>query len=129
MYQYRLSFGEAVARAFNNYCNFSGRASRSEYWWFQLFEYILGIAVGAVGAIWLSQTGANVLAYTVSLVLLLPGLGLFWRRMHDIGKSGLWILLNLIPLIGSIILIVWCCRPSDEGTNVYGDEPNMRHMA
>lgn len=126
MYQYRLNFDQAVAKAFNNYCNFSGRAARSEYWWWQLFSYILGIIIGVLGAFFLSETAVNVLSYAVALVLVLPSLGVFWRRMHDIGKSGLWILLSLIPLIGSIILIVWCCRPSEPGTNVYGDEPNMR---
>ena len=106
MYQRQVTFGEAVRRALlENYCNFSGRASRSEYWWFVLFTVILNIVIGIIFC-W-SENALNIVSGLVGLALLLPGLGLCVRRLHDIGKSGWWLLIALIPVVGSILLIVW----------------------
>lgn len=124
MEQRQLSFGEAVNRALTtNYCNFQGRASRSEYWWYALFILILNFAIGFICGI----TGFNVEIITaiVSLALLLPGLGLCVRRLHDVGKSGWYLLFGLIPLIGAIILIVFYCKESQPYANKYGDVPNL----
>ncbi|MDE7347053.1 MAG: DUF805 domain-containing protein [Muribaculaceae bacterium] len=124
MYQRQVTFKEAVVRAIQqNYCNFSGRASRSEFWWFQLFGFILGIVIGIVFC-W-SQDVMNIVSGIVSLALLLPNLGLVVRRLHDIGKSGWWIFLSFIPLIGIIILIVWWCKDSQMEPNEYGPVPNI----
>jgi uncharacterized membrane protein YhaH (DUF805 family) len=127
MYQKQLSFGEAVNKALaQNYCNFSGRASRSEYWWYALFTMILGAVIGFVlGIFGAGSTAVSVIQGLVSLALLLPGLGLCVRRLHDISKSGWWIFISLVPLLGAILLIVWFCKPSDAGMNQYGPEPNM----
>ncbi len=127
MYQKQLSFGEAVNKALaQNYCNFSGRASRSEYWWYALFTMILGAVIGFVlGIFGAGSTAVSVIQGLVSLALLLPGLGLCVRRLHDISKSGWWIFISLVPLLGAILLIIWFCKPSDAGMNQYGPEPNM----
>ncbi len=127
MYQKQLSFGEAVNKALaQNYCNFSGRASRSEYWWYALFTMILGVVIGFVlGIFGAGSTAVSVIQGLVSLALLLPGLGLCVRRLHDISKSGWWIFISLVPLLGAILLIIWFCKPSDAGMNQYGPEPNM----
>ncbi len=127
MYQKQLSFGEAVNKALaQNYCNVSGRASRSEYWWYALFTMILGAVIGFVlGIFGAGSTAVSVIQGLVSLALLLPGLGLCVRRLHDISKSGWWIFISLVPLLGAILLIVWFCKPSDAGMNQYGPEPNM----
>ncbi|MDE6382352.1 MAG: DUF805 domain-containing protein [Muribaculaceae bacterium] len=127
MYQKQLSFGEAVNKAVaQNYCNFSGRASRSEYWWYALFTMILGVVIGFVlGIFGAGSTAVSVIQGLVSLALLLPGLGLCVRRLHDISKSGWWIFISLVPLLGAILLIIWFCKPSDAGMNQYGPEPNM----
>ncbi|MDE5645431.1 MAG: DUF805 domain-containing protein [Muribaculaceae bacterium] len=127
MYQKQLSFGEAVNKALaQNYCNFSGRASRSEYWWYVLFTMILGVVIGFVlGIFGAGSTAVSVIQGLVSLALLLPGLGLCVRRLHDISKSGWWIFISLVPLLGAILLIIWFCKPSDAGMNQYGPEPNM----
>jgi len=127
MYQKQLSFGEAVNKALaQNYCNFSGRASRSEYWWYALFTMILGVVIGFVlGIFGACSTAVSVIQGLVSLALLLPGLGLCVRRLHDISKSGWWIFISLVPLLGAILLIIWFCKPSDAGMNQYGPEPNM----
>ncbi|MDE6643949.1 MAG: DUF805 domain-containing protein [Muribaculaceae bacterium] len=126
MYQYRVSFGDAVSRAFSNYCKFSGRASRSEYWWFSLFTcivswifLILGYFCGFDSSIY--KIGNNLW----SLVIFLPSFGLLFRRLHDIGRSGwnwLWLLL---PVIGWIIVIVYLCKDSEMSMNKYGDVPNV----
>lgn len=121
MYQRQLTFGEAVKKALTeNYCNFSGRASRSEFWWFKLFLLIVRfIASGLSYAI----IGNYMLSYIIILILFLPDLGLSVRRLHDTGKSGWLVLLNLVICIGSIILIVFYAKESDMFTNEYGDVP------
>ncbi len=124
MIQRQVSFQEAIERAIaKNYCNFEGRASRSEYWWFCLFVFALGVAIGIVFC-W-SQTAINVVSGIVDLALLLPCLGLAVRRLHDINKSGWWLLLAFIPVVGTIILIIWFCKESEPMPNVYGPVPNL----
>lgn len=122
MFQRQVSFGEAVNLAFNNYCCFTGRASRSEYWWFQLFQFIVAFCVGFVSE--LVGIG-NWLSGLVSLVFFLPGLGLCWRRLHDIGRAGGWYFIGLIPVVGWIMLIVWLATESEMQPNRFGDVPNM----
>ncbi len=136
MYQYQVPFGEAISRAFRNYCNFSGRASRSEYWWFYLFvqiiAYVLALPSGLFNfsAIMNGQEPAfnfwTITVYVWGLFTFLPSFGLFFRRLHDTGRSGWWWLLGFIPLIGTIILLVWLCMPSQPGDNRFGPEPNIR---
>lgn len=122
MYQRQIPFGEAVTRAMTvNYCNFSGRSSRSEYWWFALFTFLISCVIGII----FSSTLAKVISMLVGLAFLLPNLGLAVRRLHDIGKSGWWYLIGFIPLIGVIILIVWFCRESQPFDNEYGAVPNV----
>ena len=124
MYQRQVTFMEAIRSALvDNYCNFSGRASRSQYWWYVLFTALLGFVIGIVFC-W-SPDVLNIVSGLVNLALLLPGLGLAVRRLHDIDKSGWWILIALIPLVGAIILIIWFCKDSQMYDNQYGPVPNM----
>lgn len=126
MYQYQVSFSQAVRMAFDSYCRFQGRSSRSEYWWWVLFVAILSFCIGIVeGILGFSMTAVQATSGILSLVLLLPGLGLSVRRLHDIGKSGWWILLGLIPVVGAIILIIWFACNSEMTENRYGPVPNM----
>lgn len=130
MYQRQVSFPEAVNRAIkDNYCNFNGRASRSEFWWFELFVVILGFVISIASSFLTIATGSNtvgmVLLYGVNLALLLPSIGLNVRRLHDIGKSGWYIFLSFIPFVGVIILIVWYCKDSQPMPNEYGPVPNV----
>ena len=119
--QYQVSFAQAIQMAFNNYINFNGRSSRSEYWWWCLFTFLLGVVLGVIQY----ATGINWLSGLVNLALLLPGLGLAVRRLHDINKSGWWLFIALIPLVGAIILIYWYVQPSDQFDNQYGPVPNV----
>ncbi|MDE6717357.1 MAG: DUF805 domain-containing protein [Muribaculaceae bacterium] len=128
MYQYPVPFGEAIRRAFNNYCVFTGRASRSEYWWFVLFTAIVGWAIGIILGL---PLGSDSFIYQgVSglwgLFIFLPSLGLCFRRLHDTGRSGWNILWALLPFIGTIILIVYFCQNSQMSDNQYGPVPNLR---
>lgn len=126
MYQYQVSFSQAVRMAFDSYCRFQGRSSRSEYWWWVLFVAILSFCIGIIEAILgFSMTAVQTTSGILSLVLLLPGLGLSVRRLHDIGKSGWWILLGFIPVVGAIILIIWFARDSEMTENRYGPVPNI----
>lgn len=126
MYQYQVSFSQAVRMAFDSYCRFQGRSSRSEYWWWVLFVAILSFGIGIVeGILGFSMTAVQATSGILSLVLLLPGLGLSVRRLHDINKSGWWILLGLIPVVGGIVLIIWFARNSQMQDNQYGPVPNM----
>lgn len=126
MYQYQVSFSQAVRMAFDSYCRFQGRSSRSEYWWWVLFVSILSFCIGIIeGILGFSMTAVRTTSGILSLVLLLPGLGLSVRRLHDIGKSGWWILLGFIPVVGAIILITWFARNSEMTENRYGPMPNM----
>lgn len=124
MNQYQVPFVDAVKRAVTvNYCNFNGRSSRSEYWWYALAVAILNVVISTVlsGRPSVMQAVSGV----ITLGLLLPGLGLAVRRLHDINKSGWYLLLALIPIVGAIILIVWFCKESEPQTNQYGPVPNV----
>jgi uncharacterized membrane protein YhaH (DUF805 family) len=104
----------AVITCLTKYVDFDGRASRSEFWWFFLFQIIVIVVLSMV----LSIVGS-----LVSLALLLPGLGAGVRRLHDIGKSGWWIFIGLIPLIGWLIAIYWAAQPSQPESNNWGAPP------
>jgi uncharacterized membrane protein YhaH (DUF805 family) len=120
-----MSFVDAVRSCFRQYVGFSGRARRAEFWWFQLFDVLVGVLAFAVDSL-LKLTdaqGNGPVQGMVSLVLLLPGLAVFVRRMHDINRSGWWWLLVLLPIVGWIILLVWTLRDSTPGPNRYGPSP------
>ena len=108
------------------YACFSGRARRQEYWLFFLFNIIAAIIVGVISSVLVSVTNVTAFAFLgtiYNLAVLIPGFAVFVRRMHDIGKSGWWWLISFIPLIGIIVLIVFCCLDSQPGENQYGPNP------
>lgn len=112
-----------------HYADFTGRAHRSEYWYFVLFNFIVSILIGlSLGVIagLLNVPALVYLAYLWSLAVFIPSLAVSVRRLHDIGRSGWWLLLSLIPLVGAIILIIWHCTDSQPGANQYG--PNPKEM-
>ncbi|MBD5237037.1 MAG: DUF805 domain-containing protein [Bacteroidales bacterium] len=129
MYQYQVSFKEAIQRAFNNYCNFSGRASRSEYWWFQLFTTLVSWVLSIIGVIIFGTESAtaNLFTYIWGLAIFLPQLGLLFRRLHDTGRSGWNWCWSFLPIIGWIILLVYLCQDSQMQDNQYGPVPNLRY--
>lgn len=103
------------------YAVFEGRSTRSEFWYFVLFNFLIAVAIGIVeGVIF---RGSMVLGILYSLAVFIPGLAVTVRRLHDIGKSGWWILIWLIPLIGWIVLLVFYVTDSEPGVNAYGPNP------
>lgn len=121
-----MTFGQSISTCFSKYAVFTGRASRSEFWWWTLFTAIIGFLFGIPNSLHVLQgsgSGLPVISYIVSLILFLPSLGVMIRRLHDTGKSGWWCLLNLIPGLGTLILLIFCVQPSQPFPNQYGDVP------
>ena len=114
-----MSFTEAVKSGFDNYVNFSGRASRPAYWWWFLFAILASIVANIIDA----AIGVTIVSIIVALGLFLPGLAVAFRRLHDTDRSGWWILIGLIPLIGFIVLLIFFVQKSDPADNQYGPPP------
>ena len=117
-----MSFADAIRDAFSKYVTFTGRSSRSAYWWFYLF----GVLVLIVALIIDYALGTSGIIYALAaLALLLPNLAVFVRRLHDAGHSGWWLLIALLPLIGAIVLLVFTLQGSD-APNQWGSGPDER---
>ncbi|NDV02067.1 DUF805 domain-containing protein [Pseudoroseicyclus tamaricis] len=133
-----MSFAEAVRTNFSKYVTFSGRARRSEFWWWVLFCFLAGIVLGWVDFALFGETATYVGEGAGGIVLwsrftpftsifglatLLPSLSVTVRRLHDFDKSGWWWWLWVIPLVGAIVLIVWLSSKGTVGPNRYGRDP------
>ena len=118
-----MTFSEAIKTSLvEKYATFSGRATRSEYWYVVLFGYLLALLIVFLGMIIDSPELIIGLSTVLSLILLVPGLALCIRRLHDTGRSGWWYLLVLIPYIGAFaLLIIFCLKSSED--NKYGPKP------
>jgi uncharacterized membrane protein YhaH (DUF805 family) len=111
----------AIRSVLSQYVGFSGRASRSEYWIWWGFLVVVYFAVGAT-ALLIGSTGYVVLTL-VGLAFLLPNLAVTVRRLHDTGRSGFWLLIVLVPLIGVIILLIFLLLDSQSQPNKWGPPP------
>jgi len=116
-----MTFTEAIKDGFDHYTKFDGRAGRPAYWWWFLFGILVSIGANIIDRGILD--GAAVVSSIAGLALLLPGLSVSIRRLHDTGHSGWWILIIFIPIIGFIVLLVWYLTKSDPGDNEYGPPP------
>ena len=105
---------ECIKVCFRKYADFSGRAGRPEFWWFFLFQVIVLTATA-----WIP-----VLSSIVTLLLLLPSLAVGARRLHDLDRTGWWLLLALIPFVGWIPLLIMAALPGTGGPNRYGPAPH-----
>ena len=110
---------DAVQNCFNNYANANGRARRSEFWYWVLFQFIVQL----IAAIISRMTGISIITLIASLALTFPSVCVGIRRLHDIGMSGWYYLVSFIPVVGLILLIVWGTRDSQPGQNQYGPNP------
>lgn len=127
----KLTFGEAVAECFNNYATFSGRARRSEYWFFYLFNTLINFSLGCFLGIFLGDEdgiaiGIIIIMALYNLIACIPSLAVCVRRLHDIGKSGANIFWQLLPIVGGIIVFVLLLQDSDVHDNEYGPSPKYR---
>lgn len=121
---YAMNWYMAVIR---KYAEFNGRARRKEYWMFVLINFLIGILIGIVGAI-IGETGGLIsvsLSGVYTLFIFLPYWAVTVRRLHDTNKSGWWILINLIPVFGQIIMFIFKVIDSDPNENAYGPNPKL----
>lgn len=116
-----MTFTQAIASGFKNYVNFSGRARRSEFWFWQLFIVLASIVAVVLDSI--IQTPNQAFASLFGLANLVPDFAVMVRRMHDTDFRGWWLLLGLVPLIGMVVLIVWWCLEGTRGYNRFGADP------
>jgi uncharacterized membrane protein YhaH (DUF805 family) len=100
-----MTFGESIRLCFSKYADFNGRAARPEFWWWMLFIFLASLAAGII---------SQLLSPLFSLATLLPSLAVTSRRLHDVGRSGWWQLIYVIPLIGLIVIIYWCVQDARE---------------
>ena len=120
-----VGFGEAVSRGFRKYFTFSGRATRAEAWWWVLFIVLAGIVLAVVDTL----TGTRGMfgdsglpGFLFQLATLVPSFALGARRLHAINRTGWWLLLWFVLVIGWIVLIVWAIKRGDECPNKYGPD-------
>jgi uncharacterized membrane protein YhaH (DUF805 family) len=111
-----VSFGGAISQAFANILVFQGRASRSAYWWFGLFIAIIALVVDIASA----ASGVKGVQYAVDALAFVLTVALQVRRLHDINRTGFWWFIALIPLVGSIVLLVFDCQAGTPGPNRFG---------
>ncbi|HPD93973.1 MAG: DUF805 domain-containing protein [Rhodobacter sp.] len=122
-----MDFQTAVQTCFQKYATFSGRAQRSEFWWYVLAIIIANLVLGLVDSMLFGGHGnIGVLGGLFSLATFVPSLAVSVRRLHDIGYSGWWLLLMLIPLLGFVVLLFFYIRDSEPGDNMFG--PNPKRM-
>ncbi|MBL1073325.1 DUF805 domain-containing protein [Nocardia sp. 2] len=126
-----MNFADAVRSVLTQYTNFNGRARRSEYWWFFLFSVLVGIAASILDALfglrWGDDGNRGGLFEAIAwLALLLPTLAVGARRLHDIDRTAWWLLLHLVPCVGSLVLFIFALMDGTPGPNQYGPDPKGR---
>lgn len=114
-----------ILLAFKKYAVFSGRASRAEYWYFVLFNFIIAVALGLINAALFhpDPNRLDVLALIYAIVIAIPTVAVLVRRLHDVGKSTMWILVGSIPYIGWLWILILTLQDSIPGPNEYGPNP------
>lgn len=100
------------------YTDFNGRANRPQYWYFALFTFIISLVLGIIDGL---LFGTNILSLIFVLAILVPSIGLGVRRIHDLGYSGWWYLISMVPFVGGIALLVAFCLKGQDKTNAYGN--------
>lgn len=110
--------------ALSKFAEFTGRSRRSEFWYFMLGGFVLGLVVGGIGAV----IGTTILSNVLSLALLIPSIAVGVRRLHDVGRSGWWMLIYFTG-IGILVLIYWFAQDSQPGANEYGPNPKTGEAA
>jgi len=116
-----MNFAEAIVSGFRNYVNFSGRAPRSEFWYWSLFVVLVSIATNIIDGALLHNDLAPI-STLWGLATFLPGLAVSVRRLHDIDRSGWWLLI-LFTIIGIFVLLYWDCVKGTAGPNRFGPDP------
>lgn len=129
-----MDFKTAVKTCFSKYATFSGRAQRSEFWWFVLFAWLGSILLSVVDSTlfgtvvttsngFSASTSTPIFSGIFSLAVLIPSIAVGIRRMHDCDRSGWWMLIVLVPILGFILYIVWQASKGTHGENRFGSDP------
>ena len=116
------TFMGALKDGFARFVDFKTRSTRSQYWWFALWSFIISAVTGILDAT-LGMGDSGPISMLASLVLFLPSIAVAIRRLHDIGRTGWWMLLLFVPIIGWIVLLVFYCLKSEPAPNKWGPEP------
>lgn len=125
-----MTFRNAIAAGFSNYVNFSGRASVPAFWYWVLFTILGSLVMAAIDAVAFPSSGTlSPFSDLFALGTFLPSISAAVRRLHDTDRNGWWFLLSLLPLIGTIVLIVWWIQKGTPGNNQYGPPPPDRNAA
>jgi uncharacterized membrane protein YhaH (DUF805 family) len=111
-----VGFGEAISLGLKNAFTFNGRASRSAFWWFTLFVFIIAVVLDIIG----TAAKVSALSIVVEIVVAVITIALQVRRLHDTNRSGFWWFIGLIPIVGGIVLLVFDCLPGTPGPNRFG---------
>ena len=117
-----MTFGESISTCFSKYFVFQGRASRSEYWWFQLLltpSYLIST---------LFENEISYIFLGITLITLIPAISAGVRRLHDTNRSGFFLLISFIPFVGSLILLFFLIPEGTKGKNQYGPDPLKRTL-
>jgi uncharacterized membrane protein YhaH (DUF805 family) len=117
-----MNFTQAISSGFNNYVNFTGRAARSEFWYWALFAALASLAGELIDLALFTSSTFTPVQTLVNLALFLPGLAVSVRRLHDLDRTGWWLLL-IFTVIGIIVLLVWDCMRGNIGPNRFGPDP------
>ncbi|PCG83487.1 hypothetical protein CIB93_24340 [Streptomyces sp. WZ.A104] len=104
-----------------NYAGFSGRARRKEYWMFTLVSFVISLVLSILGSV----IGTDILYYLYAVAVLVPTLAVAVRRLHDTSRSGWWLLIGLVPLVGFIVLIVFLASEGKQEANEHGANPKL----
>ena len=113
-----MNFSEAIKSGFGKYVTFEGRAARSEFWYWTLFSALANLVAGILNSV----LGAGLIGVVVSLALLLPGIAVSARRLHDLDRTAWWLLIAFTG-VGVILLIIWDCMKGTTGSNRFGADP------
>jgi len=114
--------------ALKKYAVFSGRSRRKEYWYFVLFVVLISLMLSIVDSLigaYDRSSGVGLLSSIFSLAILIPSIAVSVRRLHDIDRTGWWVLISLVPLVGWIVLLIFHVQDSTPGTNRYGPNPKV----
>ncbi|WP_087548350.1 DUF805 domain-containing protein [Acinetobacter sp. WCHA39] len=113
--QTEASYRQAIFTCFKKFADFKGRARRSEFWYFELFCVLISL----VFSFFISEDVATI----AMLITLIPSIAVSVRRLHDIGRSGWWMLITLVPIVGILLLLFWATQEGDSASNQYGEPP------
>jgi len=117
-----MDFIEAIKSGFRNYVTFKGRAARSEYWYWTLFAVLVSLAGEIADNVLFESPSSGLFAPLISLGLFLPGLAVSVRRLHDLDRTGWWLLL-IFTIVGIILLLIWSCIKGTKGANRFAPDP------